>query len=131
MPGNSRDSHEDLRFRILRSLHDNPNASYRGLAREAGVSVGGVHYCVNALIDKGLVKVRNFKASENKIKYAYILTPKGIAEKTRLTSNFLKRKLREYEALRSEMDAIRQELDTGSAANTAPVEKTKTRKARV
>jgi EPS-associated MarR family transcriptional regulator len=129
MPGNSRDSHEDLRFRILRSLHDNPNASYRGLAREAGVSVGGVHYCVNALIGKGLVKVRNFKASENKIKYAYILTPKGISEKTRLTSNFLKRKLREYEALRSEMDAIRLELD--STENTAPVEKTKTRKARV
>ncbi|MDP4032427.1 MAG: MarR family EPS-associated transcriptional regulator [Pseudorhodobacter sp.] len=108
-----KDQREDLRFRILRLLQDNPEMSHRQIAKALGVSSGGVNYCVNALIDKGMVKVRNFRASNNKLRYAYMLTPNGIAEKAALTGRFLKRKMAEYEALRAEIDAVRTEADDG------------------
>jgi len=74
-----------------------------------GMSLGKANYCLNALIDKGLIKVRNFRNSQNKLAYAYLLTPKGIAAKTRLTAGFLKRKIAEYEALRVEIEQLRKE----------------------
>lgn len=101
---------EDTHFRVLRLLQENPEMSQRELAEAVGVSVGGIHYVLNALIDKGLVKLGNFTAAEDKRRYAYILTPKGIAEKTAVTHRFLARKLEEYKALKAEIDALKSEI---------------------
>lgn len=98
--------HEDTRFRVLRVLQENPELSQRQLAEAVGVSVGGVHYVLSALIDKGMVKLGNFKAAEDKRRYAYILTPKGVAEKTAITRRFLARKIEEYEALKAEIKEL-------------------------
>jgi EPS-associated MarR family transcriptional regulator len=101
---------EDTHFRVLRLLQENPEMSQRELAAAVGVSVGGMHYVLNALIDKGLVKLGNFTAAEDKRRYAYVLTPKGIKEKSLITGKFLKRKMAEYEALKAEIDALASEL---------------------
>ena len=85
---------EDTHFRVLRLLQENPEMSQRELAAEVGVSVGGMHYVLNALIEKGFVKLGNFTAAEDKRRYAYILTPRGIAEKAAITKRFLERKIR-------------------------------------
>ena len=100
---------EDTHFRVLRLLQENPEMSQRELAAAVGVSVGGMHYVLNALIEKGLVKLGNFTAAEDKRRYAYVLTPKGIKEKSIITSRFLKRKLAEYEALKQEIEELRRE----------------------
>lgn len=102
---------EDTHFRVLRLLQENPEMSQRELAAAVGVSVGGVHYVLNALIDKGLVKLGNFSAAEDKRRYAYILTAKGISEKAAITRRFLARKMEEYEALKTEIDALSAEID--------------------
>lgn len=102
---------EDTHFRVLRLLQNNPEMSQRELAEVVGVSVGGVHYVLNALIDKGQVKLGNFTAAEDKRRYAYILTPKGIVRKSTLTRSFLARKIREYEALKEEIDDLSAEID--------------------
>ena len=101
---------DDTHFRVLRLLQENPEMSQRELAAAVGVSVGGIHYMLNALIEKGLVKLGNFTAAEDKRRYAYVLTPKGIKEKSLITSRFLRRKLTEYEALKAEIDALYNEL---------------------
>ena len=101
---------EEARFQILRLLHDNPSLSQRELSQRVGVSLGAVNYCVKALVERGLVKAGNFSASQNKIGYAYVLTPAGISEKARLTGRFLVRKKAEYEALRVEIDALSREI---------------------
>ena len=101
---------EDTHFRILRLLKENPEMSQRELAEAVGVSVGGIHYVLNALIDKGLVKLGNFTAAEDKRRYAYVLTPKGIAQMAALTRAFLVRKMEEYEALKVEIDALASEI---------------------
>jgi EPS-associated MarR family transcriptional regulator len=101
---------EEARFQILRLLHDNPSLSQRELSQRVGVSLGAVNYCVKALVERGLVKAGNFSASQNKIGYAYVLTPAGISEKARLTGRFLIRKKAEYEALRMEIDALSREV---------------------
>lgn len=101
---------EDTHFRVLRLLQENPEMSQRELAAAVGVSVGGIHYVLNALIDKGLVKLGNFTAAEDKRRYAYVLTPRGIREKSLLTARFLKRKLAEYEALKAEIGCLQDEL---------------------
>ena len=97
---------DDVRFRVLRVLQDEPDLSQREIAVRLGVSLGAVNYCLRALTEKGQVKVRNFRSSDNKLRYAYILTPNGIAEKARLTGAFLARKIAEYEALRAEIEAL-------------------------
>ncbi|NKX40581.1 MarR family EPS-associated transcriptional regulator [Rhodobacteraceae bacterium R_SAG2] len=102
---------EDTHFRVLRLLQENPEMSQRELAEAVGVSVGGIHYVLNGLIDKGLVKLGNFTAAEDKRRYAYILTLKGIAEKTAVTHRFLARKLQEYKALKAEIDELRSEIE--------------------
>ena len=107
---------EDTRFRVLRALEENPDLSQRGLARDVGISLGGVNYCLRALAEKGQIKIRNFKASDSdhKAGYAYVLTPSGLAERARLTGRFLQRKLAEYEALEAEIAALREEQDEGA-----------------
>ncbi len=92
-------------------LHANPNISQREMAKALGISFGGVNYCLNALMAKGLVKVQNFSQSQNKFGYVYLLTPAGIAEKMSLTGSFLKRKMDEYEALRVEIEALQSEIE--------------------
>ncbi|NBP38937.1 MAG: MarR family EPS-associated transcriptional regulator, partial [Betaproteobacteria bacterium] len=96
---------EDTYFRVLRLLQANPDLTQRELAEQLGVSVGGLNYCLKALIDKGWVKMQNFSASKNKFGYVYLLTPSGLSEKARLTSSFLQRKLAEYEALKQEIES--------------------------
>ena len=102
---------EDTHFRVLRLLQENPEMSLRELAEAVGVSVGGIHYVLNALIDKGLVKLGNFTAAEDKRRYAYILTAKGISEKAAITRRFLVRKMEEYDALRAEIDELCKEIN--------------------
>ncbi len=106
----SNQTQEDAAFRVMRLLQANPDLTQRELAEKLGMSVGGLNYCLNALIDKGLVKMQNFSSSKNKFKYVYLLTPQGIAEKVALTSRFLKRKMAEYEALKVEIEALKVEL---------------------
>jgi EPS-associated MarR family transcriptional regulator len=100
---------EEARFQILRLLHENPELTQRELGARVGVSLGAVNYCLKALTERGLVKASNFSKSPNKLGYAYVLTPAGIAEKTMLTGRFLARKKAEYEALRAEIDALSRE----------------------
>lgn len=98
------------RYRLLKLLQTNPELSQRQLAEELGVSVGKINFCLRALLDKGLLKVRNFRDSRNKLAYAYYLTPKGAQEKVRATVGFLKRKLEEYEGLEREIEELRREV---------------------
>lgn len=100
---------DETRYRLIRLLEANPRMSQRDLARELGVSLGKANYCLRALSQKGLVKVRNFKNSRNRTAYKYLLTPKGIEEKARLTLQFLKIKTQEYESLRIEIEQLRKE----------------------
>ena len=91
-------------FEVLRKIKSKPNSSQRELATELGFSLGKLNYCLNSLKDKGLVKIKNFQKDPNKFRYAYILTPKGISAKTSLTLNFMKRKMEEYDELKSEIE---------------------------
>ena len=102
---------EDVKFRILRLLQDNPELSQRELAKRVGVSTGGIHYVLNALVEKGMIKLSNFASSEDKRRYAYVLTPRGISERAALTRRFVDRKLAEYHAIKLEIEEISQELD--------------------
>ena len=95
---------EQDHFDVLRRIQKNPESSQRELAEKLGFSLGKLHYCIKALQDKGLVKIENFKKNPKKINYIYVLTPKGITEKAKLTINFMKRKMKEYDELKNEMD---------------------------
>jgi EPS-associated MarR family transcriptional regulator len=110
---------EDTHFRVLRLLQENPEMSQRELAAAVGVSVGGMHYVLIALIDKGLLKLGNFTASDDKRRYAYVLTPKGISRRAALTKAFLARKMAEYEALREEIEALQSDLDENAPPKTS------------
>ena len=101
---------EDTYFRVMRILQENPDLTQRELAEKLGVSVGGLNYCLKALMDKGWVKMQNFQNSKNKFKYVYLLTPQGIAERVALTSRFLDRKMQEYEALKAEIESLHQDV---------------------
>tara|TARA_B100000401_G_C52453346_1_gene553044 strand:- start:297 stop:605 length:309 start_codon:yes stop_codon:yes gene_type:complete len=92
-------------FEVLRKINKKPDASQRELAEDLGFSLGKLNYCLKALQKKGLVKLENFKKKTNKINYLhYVITPKGIAERTKLTINFMKRKMKEYDALKKELN---------------------------
>ena len=101
---------EDTYFRVLRILQTRPDITQREIALSLGLSTSGINYCLNALIDKGWVKMDNFSESKNKFGYIYLLTPIGVAEKVSLTSRFLKRKLMEYEEMRAEIESLRSEV---------------------
>ena len=110
MAGNRAGMQEDVRFRVLSLLEENPELSQRELAAKLGISVGGAHYVLSALVEKGLVKLGNFTAAKDKRRYAYILTPKGMAEKAAITQQFLRRKIAEYEALKAEIASLEDDL---------------------
>ena len=90
-------------FNILRTINKNPNSSQRELADQVDVSLGKLNYCLKSLKDKGLIKINNFKNNPNKFNYIYVLTPKGISEKTNLTLTFMKKKMEEYDELKKEV----------------------------
>ena len=117
----------DVHYKLMRLLEANPEMSQRDIARELGVSLGKVNYCLRALISKGWIKATNFTNSQNKAAYMYLLTPRGIEQKATLTMRFLQIKMREYETLRDEIKQMRREasrdgldkLDKELAANAA------------
>lgn len=108
---------EDLRYKLLKLLAEEPQISQRDLAGRLGISVGKTNYCLSALVGKGLVKINNFRRANNKLAYAYFLTPRGIEEKTRVTVSFLHRKMREYAELQDEIEALRKEMLAASTAD--------------
>ena len=97
---------------MLRRLQKSPDISQRTLAKELGISLGSINFCFQALVDKGWVKVHNFGQSTHKLRYAYLLTPAGVAEKSKLTAQFLRRKMTEYEVLQQEIDILRIEMNS-------------------
>jgi len=99
-------------LQVLRILETQPDLSQRQLAKTLGVSVGKINYCIHALVERGLLKVKNFRNSQDKLAYTYLLTPAGIAIKAELTARFLKQRLIEYELLKQEIDELRQETQT-------------------
>jgi EPS-associated MarR family transcriptional regulator len=101
---------DEMRYKLLKLVEGNPEMSQRNVARELGISLGKVNFCLNSLIEAGLIKVTNFKNSQNKAGYMYLLTPRGIKEKARVTGRFLQRKLREYEVLQAEIEQIRSDV---------------------
>ena len=101
---------DTLSFQVMKALENAPEQSQRALSERCGVSLGSIHYCLNALIEKGYVKAQNFKNAQNKLAYAYILTPAGINLKKELTFAFLRRKQAEYEALKQEINALEEDL---------------------
>ena len=111
MSSSSLDVNEDTHLRVLRILESHPRITQRELADQLGVSLGKANYCLKALLDKGWVKARNFKNNNNKWSYTYLLTPSGLEQKARITAAFLKRKMAEYEALKNEIESLRDELD--------------------
>ena len=107
---NSNNEYSETHYRVLRMLQDNPELSQRQLSESLGVSLGKANYLVQALIQKGWVKARNFKNSKNKAAYAYYLTPNGIDEMARMTYDFLKKKQAEYEVLKKEIESLKKEV---------------------
>jgi len=102
---------DELRYRLLQLLEANPRMSQRDVARELGISLGRANYCMKSLMEKGWIKVSNFRNSRNKAAYIYLLTPRGIEAKAGVTMRFLQTKLREYEALCADIERIRAEVE--------------------
>lgn len=114
---------DEYRYRILKLLENNPAASQREIARELGVSLGRVNFCLQALIEKGLIKVNNFRKNESKRAYLYYLTPKGMQEKAKVTVRFLKVKLDQYENLKLEVARLQREANRLSQSSQVGKEK--------
>ena len=106
---------EDTYFRVMKILEEHPEITQRELAKKLGLSLGGINYCLTALVEKGYVKARNFSENSSKLRYAYLLTPSGIREKTALTFRFLQRKMQEYEDLKREIEGL--QLEVGELLN--------------
>lgn len=103
---------DEYRYKILKLIETNPEISQRDLSHRLGISLGKTNYCLKALMEKGLLKASDFRNSKNKMAYIYKLTPKGIEEKTAVTLRFLKRKVQEYESLKSEIEQIRADAES-------------------
>ena len=107
---------DETRYRILKMLEADPQASQRRIADELGISLGRVNYCLQALVRKGLVKVNNFRSSNHKRAYLYLLTPRGMEERARVTARFLRVKLDEYEILKRELEELQREAAQATSA---------------
>jgi EPS-associated MarR family transcriptional regulator len=117
--GSETGARDELRLRVLRALEVNPELSQRQLAAKLGVSLGGVNYALKALMERGSVKMDNFRKSGRKVAYLYVLTPKGVVEKTSLAAAFLGRKIEEYELLKQEIEALKGEVGAGDSGKGA------------
>lgn len=102
---------ESTHYDLLKTLEDNPSLSQRDMAKRLGISLGKVNFCLNALVEKGWVKINNFRNSDNKLAYAYVLTPRGIEMRARMTVHFLQYKVQEYERLKAEIEELRREAE--------------------
>jgi len=111
---------DEYRYKLLQLLEANPQASQRELANALGISLGKVNYCLNALMERGLIKARNFTNNRSKRAYMYYLTPRGFQEKARVTVRFFKQKMVEYEALREEIETLRREAERAQAPRRQP-----------
>ena len=120
MASRRKEAQEDVRFRVIRLINENPEISTRQIAKKVGISNGAAFYMISALIDKGFVKLENFLSNPRKGQYAYILTPRGIREKSLLTYCFLERKRQEFEELRTEIKTLEEEV----GLNNDPITKT-------
>jgi EPS-associated MarR family transcriptional regulator len=107
---------QEIQLEVLRRLHQSPELSQRVLAKELGISLGSINYCFQALVEKGWIKMQNFSHSKNKLRYAYLLTSAGMAEKSKLTAEFLKRKVTEYETLQVEIEMLRSEVNAAKGS---------------
>lgn len=121
MTSRRRTVNEDTHFWTLKLLQEKPGITQRALAKEVGMSLSGINYCIGALVEKGWLKMGNFSKNPNKLGYAYLLTPTGVAEKAALTRRFLQRKMAEYEKLREEIEALQAETErvTSPLANSS------------
>ena len=111
MASRRKEYHEDARFRILNMINKNPQMTTREIAQKTGISNGSAYYLLTSLIDKGFVKLSNFSQNKHKLRYSYLLTPKGIREKSLITNKFLIRKKQEFEALRKEINSLEEIVD--------------------
>jgi EPS-associated MarR family transcriptional regulator len=100
---------ETTHYSLLKTLEENPSLSQRDMAKRLGISLGKINYCLNALVDKGSLKINNFRNSDNKPAYVYLLTPRGVEQKARMTIEFLQYKVQEYERLREEIEELKKE----------------------
>ena len=103
-------------YKLLKLIEANPAIQQREMAKVMGISLGKANYCLQALVQKGLVKMDNFRRADNKLAYSYLLTPSGIEEKARLTVSFLKNKVAEYEAIRNEIEELRRDVEKDATA---------------
>ena len=110
MASRRKEHQEDAKFRVFQIINENPQITTRAIAQKVGISNGSAYYLLTSLIDMGFIKLSNFKDSSQKIKYSYLLTPKGIREKSLVTSKFLVRKKQEYELLKKEIIKLEQDL---------------------
>ena len=108
---------QEIRYRLLKVLSQDPNLGQRDMAKRMGISLGKVNYCVSGLASKGWIKITRFKSAKKKIPYTYMLTPKGVEEKGRLTLRFLKRKLSEYEEIKKQIRELHYEVEQESLGN--------------
>ena len=104
-------SNTEIRYRLLKLLENNPNLTQRQMAEKMGLSLGKFNYCLKELAKKGIVKIERFTTSDNKAGYVYLLTPRGINEKARITASFLKRKLDEYKEIKQEIELLQKEVE--------------------
>jgi len=111
---------EEIQFEVLRRLHRTSQVSQRTLSIDLGVGLGTINFCFQALVAKGFVKMQNFSQSKSKLRYAYLLTPAGVAAKSKLTAEFLSRKVAEYESLQAEINVLKQELDFDPCGSRGP-----------
>ena len=116
MASRRKEHNEDAKLRVLQIINENPQITTRKIAQQVGISNGSAYYLLTSLIDMGFVKLSNFKESSQKIKYSYLLTPKGIREKSLITSKFLVRKKQEFEALRKEIKSLEKAI--GKVSNS-------------
>ena len=110
---------DELKYHLLKLLESDPNISQRAISKEMGISLGKVNYCLHALIDKGIIKAKNFYKNKNKTAYTYYLTPKGLEEKGKITFRFLQSKITEYENLKTQIEEIRKEASVISKNTNA------------
>jgi EPS-associated MarR family transcriptional regulator len=117
MPSDRLQDKDFIHYKVLTLLKQYPDLSQRDMAQRLGISNGGMHYCLSALMDKGLVKLGNFASSKHKLGYVYLLTPRGMAQKAAMASRFLERKMAEYETLRAEIEALKLESEQQTIAS--------------